>query len=108
MKVLKKIISGIAWLLILGGAIVFVVTFLYNRNALSLILSEAIVQASLRIIIKLLICVGAVLLGLILLTLSLRIGINIRVRNRERRKMEAQKQKEQEAVSEGEKETEEV
>ena len=89
MKVFKKIISAISWILILGGTLAFFVVFLNNRVTISMILSSSIVQASLVIFVKMLCCIGAVILGFVFLTLSLKMGLSIRAKEREKRKLEA-------------------
>ena len=95
MKVLKSIVSTIAWILIIGGLLVFLVTVAYNHNTLQIIFSDPIVQASLTILVRLLYCVAAVLVGLVFMTIALRIGYNIRTKEREQRKVDAKRRKEE-------------
>ncbi len=96
MKVLKSIISLIAWVLILGGLLVFVMTALYNRTTLQIIFADPVVQASFNILLRLLYCVIAFLIGLIFLVIALRINFNIKAKEREQRKQEEKRRKEEE------------
>ena len=100
MKNLKKIISAIAWILILGGTLAFFIVFLNNRVTLGMILSNPAVQASIIIFIKMLCCIGAVILGFVFLTLSLKMGLSIRAKEREKKKLEVQEKKEAEKTAE--------
>ena len=95
LKILKTIVSAIAWTLILGGVLVFLVTVAYNHNTLQIIFSDPIVQASLTILVRLLYCVGAILIGLIFLTIAVKIGFSIRSKEREQKKIEAKRRKEE-------------
>ena len=96
MKVLKAIVSAIACILIVGGVIVFLVTVAYNLNTLKIILADPVVQASISILLRLLYCVAAVLVGFIFLTIAVRIGVSIRAKEKEQRKKDYKRRKEEE------------
>ncbi|MBR2991617.1 MAG: hypothetical protein IKF51_09215 [Solobacterium sp.] len=90
MKVIKKILSVLAWVLIIGGITAGVVIYMINKSALTLALKEPAVQASLRILTQILICAAAVVIGLTLLSASLRIGLSIRSKEKEKERKEAE------------------
>ena len=93
MKVIKKILSVLAWVLIIGGIAAGAAIYAMNKSALTLAMKEPAVQASLKIILRILACAGAVLIGLILLTLSLRIGLSIRSKEKEKEKERKEQEK---------------
>ncbi len=96
MKVLKTVFSAIAWVLILGGALVFLVTVAYNHSTLQIIFADPVVKASLVILVRLLYCIGAVLLGLVFLAIAMKISFSIRSKEREQKKLDAKRRKEEE------------
>ena len=95
MKILKSLFSIIAWVLILGGLVVFLVTVSYNHNTLQIIFADPVVQASLSILVRLLYCIAAMLLGLVFLTIAMQVGISIWSKEREQRKIDAKRRKEE-------------
>ena len=95
MKILKTILYVIALILIFGGLLLFLITVNNNRSAFQIFFADPVVKTPLAILIKLLYCAVAVLLGLIILTVAIRIGLGIRAKERERRKLDAQRRKEE-------------
>jgi len=104
LKIIKKILSALAWLLIIAGLVAGGTIYLMNQSALNLALQEPAVQASLRIIIQILLCAAAVFVGRILLSASLKLSGYIRGKEREKEKQEKEKEKlEKEKQKEAEK-----
>ncbi|MBQ1382633.1 MAG: OadG family protein [Solobacterium sp.] len=95
LKIIKKILSALAWLLIIAGLVAGGTIYLMNQSALNLALQEPAVQASLRIIIQILLCAAAVFVGLILLSASLKLSGYIRGKEREKEKQEKEKEKQE-------------
>ena len=89
MKALKKVLSWLAWILIIGGIAVFVVMYLVNRNTLNTLLASESVVAAWSILRVMGICVIGVLAGFIFLSLSLRLRSRIRSKEREKAKLAA-------------------
>ena len=104
LKIIKKTLSALAWLLIIAGLVAGGTIYLMNQSALNLAFQEPAVQASLRIIIQILLCAAAVFVGLILLSASLKLSGYIRGKEREKEKQEKEKEKlEKEKQKEAEK-----
>ena len=95
LKIIKKTLSALAWLLIIAGLVAGGTIYLMNQSALNLALQEPAVQASLRIIIQILLCAAAVFVGLILLSASLKLSGYIRGKEREKEKQEKEKEKQE-------------
>ena len=89
MKVLKKILSWLAWLLIIGGVAVFAVMYLINQSTLNALLHSEAVIAAWNILRILGFCVIGVLVGFIFLSLSLKLRSRIRSKERERARIAA-------------------
>lgn len=94
MKILKKITSWIAWILIIGGLGVMLYTYLVNKSALVILVSDPAFRTAFEIIRKMLLCALAVFAGMVFLAVSLKLAISIRQKEK-RAKIEAEKEAEE-------------
>lgn len=99
MRVLKKIMNWLSLLLLIGGAMLMLITYFTNKSFITY-LSNQLNSAQFGIPMRrMLIGAGLILLALIIFALSLKVGGHIRKQDKERRAIEKEKQKEQEAYN---------
>ena len=98
MKTLKKVLTWISVILIVGGILFFTIEYLANRNLFKVLMSNSVVRGSLGVLKNMLIAVVMVIVGLLLLSLTFKIGDSIRRKEEEKRLEEAQKQADMEAL----------
>ena len=96
MKILKKIVGLISFVLILGGAIALMWQYFRNKQLLEVLVANSIVKGSISVLQKMAISVLGVILGLIFLVVYLKIGSVVRRNERERRIALKEEQREQE------------
>jgi uncharacterized membrane protein YhiD involved in acid resistance len=107
MKFLKKLISFIAMVLIIGGGLSLGWIYFRNKQLFNILLTNSIVQGSLGVLKEMGLAIIAIFIGLVFLTISLKLGSIVRrnernkkaVRMEEQRRLEEQnRQYEQEAI----------
>ena len=96
MKILKKIVGLISFVLILGGAIALMWQYFRNKQLLEVLVANSIVKGSISVLQKMALSVLGVILGLIFLVVYLKIGSVVRRNERERRIALKEEQREQE------------
>ena len=107
MKFLKKLISFIAMVLIIGGSLSLGWIYFRNKQLFNILLTNSIVQGSLGVLKEMGLAIIAIFIGLVFLTISLKLGSIVRrnernkkaARMEEQRRLEEQnRQYEQEAI----------
>ena len=107
MKFLKKLISFIAMVLIIGGGLSLGWIYFRNKQLFNILLTNSIVQGSLGVLKEMGLAIIAIFIGLVFLTISLKLGSIVRrnernkkaARMEEQRRLEEQnRQYEQEAI----------
>lgn len=98
MKTLKKVLTWIAAILIVGGIAFFLIEYLANRNLFKVLMSNSVVRGSLGVLKHMLIAVLMVIVGLLLLSLSFKIADSIKRKEEKQRLEEAQMKADQEAL----------
>ena len=107
MKFLKKLISFIAMVLIIGVSLSLGWIYFRNKQLFNILLTNSIVQGSLGVLKEMGLAIIAIFIGLVFLTISLKLGSIVRrnernkkaARMEEQRRLEEQnRQYEQEAI----------
>lgn len=99
MKLLKRIIGFVAFMLILGGSTSFTWQFFRNKQLLEVLISNSIVKGSLSVLQKMGLSVIAVFFGLVVLAVYFRVGSAVRRSEREKREAIKEEKREQEELN---------
>ena len=78
MKFLKKLISFIAMVLIIGGGLSLGWIYFRNKQLFNILLTNSIVQGSLGVLKEMGLAIIAIFIGLVFLTISLKLGSIVR------------------------------
>ncbi|MBR2808748.1 MAG: hypothetical protein IKE33_00745 [Erysipelotrichaceae bacterium] len=98
-KVTKKIVGFIALVLILGGLLVLGWEYFRNKQLFEVLMNNSIVKGSAVVLKKMLLALGAMILGLIISSVYFKLGSSIRRDEREKRQLQKEREKEQEELN---------
>ena len=99
-KVTKKIVGFIALVLILGGLLVLDWEYFRNKQLFEVLMNNSIVKGSAVVLKKMLLALGAMILGLIISSVYFKLGSSIRRDEREKKALQKEREREQEKLNE--------
>ena len=99
-KITKKIVGFIALVLIIGGVLVLSWEYFRNKQLFEVLMNNSIVKGSAVVLKKMVLALGAIILGLIVSSVFFKLGSSIKRDEREKRAIQKEREREQERINE--------